>query len=46
MVDIDALSYEEDVPKSITSGRRGNFKQGWTRAVEGKEYQDVLSKLI
>lgn len=28
-----------------TPGRRANFKQGWTRAVEGQEYDGVLETL-
>jgi hypothetical protein len=42
---LDGLSYEEDVRKEPTSGRKANFKQGWTRAVEGQEYEDVLEEL-
>ncbi len=42
---IDGLDYEEDVRKNLTEGRRRNFKQGWTRAVEGQEYEAVLEQL-
>ena len=42
---IEGLDYEEDVRKDLTDGRRRNFKQGWTRAVKGQEYEDVLEKL-
>ena len=34
------LEYEEDGRKDPTGGRRANFKQGWTRAVNGREYDD------
>lgn len=39
------IEYEVDKRKDPTSGRHANFKQGWTRAVEGKEYEGVLSEL-
>ena len=42
---IEGLEYETDRRQDITDGRRRNFKQGWTRAVEGQEYQDVLEEL-
>jgi hypothetical protein len=42
---IEDLEYETDRRQDITDGRRRNFKQGWTRAVEGQEYQDVLEEL-
>ena len=42
---IEDLEYETDRRQNITDGRRRNFKQGWTRAVEGQEYQDVLEEL-
>lgn len=41
----ERLSYDEDIRKDPTSGRKANFKQGWTRAVEGQEYEDVLEEL-
>lgn len=34
----DNLEYSEDIRKDLTSGREANFKQGWTRAAQGKEY--------
>jgi len=42
---IEDLEYETDRRQDITDGRRRNFKQGWTRAVKGQEYQDVLEEL-
>ncbi|AUV82896.1 hypothetical protein C2R22_15655 [Salinigranum rubrum] len=44
----ELLDYTDDIRQELTSGRRANFKQGWTRAVEGKEYDgdetlDVLT---
>lgn len=41
----DGLRYEKDVRKDLTDGRRRNFEQGWTRAVEGREYEDALERL-
>lgn len=37
--------YSDDVRKNPTPGRKANFKQGWTRAVEGQEYEGVLEEL-
>ena len=45
MIDLEGLTYEEDERKDLTPGRRANFKQGWTRAVEGQEYEGVLEEL-
>jgi hypothetical protein len=42
---IDGLEYESDKRQNLTDGRRRNFKQGWTRAVEGQEYEGVLDEL-
>lgn len=42
------LTYSEDKRKEdpdLESHRLGNFKQGWTRAVEGQEYDMVLDEL-
>jgi hypothetical protein len=39
------VEYEVDKRKDPTPGRRGNFKQGWTRAVNGQEYEGVLTEL-
>lgn len=36
----DGLTYDTDGRNEPTSGRRANFKQGWTRAVDGREYTD------
>lgn len=45
MIDENGLTYDEDARKDLTDGRRRNFKQGWTRAVEGREYEDALERL-
>ncbi|WP_408959586.1 hypothetical protein [Natrinema sp. 74] len=39
----DGLTDEED--PDLDSHRLGNFKQGWTCAVEGQEYNKVLDEL-
>ena len=41
----EGLEYDVDIRKDITDGRRINFKQGWTRAVEGQEYEEALEQL-
>ena len=41
----ERLSYEDVIRKEVTSGRKANFNQGWTRAVEEEEYEDVLEEL-
>lgn len=45
MFDLEGLTYEEDKRNDLTEGRRRNFKQGWTRAVQGQEYEGVLEEL-
>jgi hypothetical protein len=42
---LEGLEYDVDIRKDITDGRRINFKQGWTRAVEGQEYEEALGQL-
>jgi len=42
---IEKLEFEKDGRKNLTDGRRRNFKQGWTRAVGGQEYEGVLDEL-
>jgi hypothetical protein len=39
------LSYAADIRDEPTDGRRSNFKQGWTRAVNDQEYESALDEL-
>jgi hypothetical protein len=42
---LDGLTYDSDDRQDLTDGRRRNFKQGWTRAINGQEYEDALDSL-
>ena len=39
------VEFEVDGRRDPSSGRKANFKQGWTRAVRDQEYDEVLDKL-
>lgn len=43
MIDManNGLTYTADKRKDPDGPRRANFKQGWTRAVMGKEYDET-----
>ncbi|MFC6906108.1 hypothetical protein [Halalkalicoccus tibetensis] len=47
-MDYDGLTSAEDGRQQnpdLDSYRLGNFKQGWTRAIEGQQYESVLDEL-